>query len=62
LARLPAGGGAPDYWVVDVAREEVVVHREPAGGTFGSVTRHRDGIVRALHHPSVTVDVRELLR
>jgi Uma2 family endonuclease len=61
-ARLYAAGGAPDYWVVDVAREEVVVHREPAGGTFGSVTRHRDGIIRALHHPSVTVDVRELLR
>lgn len=31
-------GGVPDYWVVDVGRGEIVVHRDPAGTTFRSIT------------------------
>lgn len=59
---LYAAAGVSDYWVVDVAREEVVVHREPAGTTFKGVTHHREDRVPALHHPSFEVDVRALLR
>jgi len=32
------------------------------GAAFRSVTRHRDGAVRALHHPAVEVDGRYFLR
>jgi hypothetical protein len=52
----------PDYWVVDLTRDEIVVHRRPTGPRFAEITRHRDGVVVALHHPAVTVDVRDLLR
>jgi hypothetical protein len=48
--------------LVDLTRDEIVVHREPAGTTFASVTRHHDGVVEALHHPGVAVDVLDLLR
>jgi Uma2 family endonuclease len=61
-ARLYAAADVPDYWVVDVERKEIVVHRDPTGGTFGTVTRHRGDVVRALHHPAVAVDVAALLR
>lgn len=61
-AALYAAAGVPDYWVVDLQREEIVVHREPAGTAFGSVASHRDGVVRALRHPQVAVDVGDLLR
>ena len=61
-AVLYAAAAISDYWVVDLTRDEIVVHREPAGRTFGSITRHRDGEVRALHHPGVVIDVRDLLR
>jgi len=61
-AVLYAAAGIPDYWVVDLARGEIVVHREPAGKTWASITRHRDGLVTALHHPAVAVDVQALLR
>ena len=61
-ARLYAAAGIPDYWVVDLARDEIVVHREPAADAFASVTRHRDGVLRPLHHPRVAVDVSQLLR
>lgn len=61
-ASLYAAGGVPDYWVVDLRREGIIVHRDPAGTTFDSIMRHRDGVVRALHHPRLAVDVRTLLR
>lgn len=61
-AVLYAAAGLRDYWVVDLTRDELVVHREPAGTTFASITRHRDGVVRALSHPGLAVDVRDLLR
>jgi Uma2 family endonuclease len=61
-AVLYATAGVPDYWVVDLVRDEVVVHRRPAGGTFDTITHHRDGDVAALHHPRVAVDVADLLR
>lgn len=61
-AVLYAAAGIGDYWVVDLTRDELVVHREPAGTTFASITRHRDGPVTALHHPGVVIDPRHLLR
>lgn len=61
-AVLYAAAGIADYWVVDLVRDEVVVHREPAGTTFASITRHRRGVVQALHHPGVAIDVEALLR
>ncbi|MGI8875652.1 MAG: Uma2 family endonuclease [Egibacteraceae bacterium] len=61
-AVLYAAAGIPDYWVVDLTRDDIVVHRRPAGTTFAAITRHRDGVVRPLHHPGAAVDVRDLLR
>lgn len=58
---LYAAGGVPDYWVVDLVGGEVVVHRDPAGTTYRSVTRHRGGSVRPLEHRQLAVDVAELL-
>lgn len=61
-AVLHAAAGIADYWVVDLGRDELVVHRQPVGATFGSVVRHRHGPVSALNHPRVVIDVRDLLR
>jgi Uma2 family endonuclease len=61
-AVLYAAAGISDYWVVDLVHNEIVVHREPSATSFGSVTRHAAGVVRALHHPGVAVDVADLLR
>lgn len=61
-ATLYAAGGVPDYWVIDLVRELIVVHRDPDALTFRTITSHDDGTVRPLHHPGVAVDVRALLR
>jgi len=38
-ARIYAEAGVPDYWVLDVKRREIVVHREPSGSRFEQVRR-----------------------
>lgn len=41
--RLYALTNIPEYWVVDVARREVRVMRDPAGDDYGTVTTHAVG-------------------
>ncbi len=38
-ARIYAEAGVPDYWVLDVERREIVVHREPSGSRFEQIRR-----------------------
>lgn len=38
-----AEAGVADYWVVDVAAQEVIVHRDPVDGVFQSVHRASEG-------------------
>lgn len=38
-ARIYATAGIPEYWVLDVNRREVVVHREPSGSRYEHVER-----------------------
>lgn len=61
-ATLYAAAGIPDYWVVDVIRNRVTVHRDPVDRTYRSVTTHDHGELRPIHHPGVAIDVDRLLR
>jgi Uma2 family endonuclease len=38
-ARIYAAAGVPEYWVLDVQRREIVVHREPSGARYEHVER-----------------------
>ena len=38
-----AAGGVSEYWIVDVDRDEVIVHREPSATRYASVTRFAPG-------------------
>jgi Uma2 family endonuclease len=66
---LYARAGVAEYWVVDVARETVEVHREPIpasdavlGWRYGSVkTLQRSDTIRTLIAPDVFILVADLL-
>ncbi|HUG83812.1 MAG TPA: Uma2 family endonuclease [Euzebya sp.] len=61
-AALYAAAGVPDYWVVDLVRDLVVVHRDPDAMTFRTITSHDRQVPAPLHHPGVAVDLLDLLR
>ena len=61
-ARLYAKGGVADYWVVDLDKLEIIVHREPSGSSFKSVQRFdRCARVQALFVPEVSVCLEDLV-
>lgn len=50
-ATLYSRAGVADYWVVDLVGDAVVVHRDPVGDAYTSVTRHTTGTITALARP-----------
>ena len=42
-ARLYARAGIPEYWVVDVVGERIVVHRSPGSGVYADMKSYRIG-------------------
>jgi Uma2 family endonuclease len=56
-----AVAGVPDYWIVDVDRNEVLVHREPSGEIYASVERFAAGDVITPLIDVPPVDVSALL-
>ena len=61
-ARLYAEMGVPDYWVVDLARRELVVHRDPAPDRYREVrTLGAGDAIALLAFPEVTVRIADIL-
>lgn len=61
-SQLYARAGIPEYWLVNLPEGVVEVHREPSGGAYRSVTRHRSGeALRLLAFPDVEVRLDEIL-
>lgn len=57
-ARVYAGAGVPEYWVIDVGGDVVHVHTEPASGAYATVSKH--GPDDALDACGVALTLREL--
>jgi Uma2 family endonuclease len=60
--RLYGGAGVPEYWVVDVNRRRVIVHRGPQEDGYGSIeTLSETASVRPLAAPNSEITVASLL-
>jgi Uma2 family endonuclease len=67
--RLYASAGIPEYWIVNLLKQQVEVHRQPenrtgkpSGWRYGSVTIHRAGeTVSPLHRPDLRFPVDQML-
>lgn len=60
--KLPAYAlaGIPEYWIADLEREILLVHREPAASGYGAVTALQgDDIASPLAAPELAFAVRE---
>lgn len=61
-ARLYATAGIPEYWLVDLVDDVVLVHLRPEGGRYASVEAHRAGeVLKPTALPQVEVPVVRLL-
>ena len=55
---LTSKGGIKEYWIVDLVRKAVHIHRLKEGRY--QVTTKRQGKISPEHFPDVTVDLHEL--
>ena len=61
-AQLYAASGIRGYWVFDLASDEVVVHREAAGGGYASVTRYdRMSMITPTALPGISLELEAIL-
>ena len=66
---LYARGGVPEYWIVDVAREVLEVHREPVASSEGALgwryarveTLARGAVVSPLIASAAMISIADLL-
>lgn len=60
-ARIYARASIPEYWVLDVKKRELVVHRSPANGKYKSVKRLADlSAVKSSAVASLVLDLRHI--
>lgn len=59
--RIYARAGIPEYWVIDVKKREVVVHRNPSGARYKSVKTISDlSHVKSSAVPELVLDLRKI--
>jgi Uma2 family endonuclease len=62
-ARLYARAGIPEYWVLDLNGDRLIVHRDPAGDAYGSVAAYaREESVTPLSTPGQSLQVEAILQ
>jgi Uma2 family endonuclease len=55
-AGLYARSLAPEYWIVDLTTDEIVVHRNPEAGAYASIERRRgDDELQIAALPAITI-------
>ena len=61
-ARIYARSGVPEYWVVDLPNQALVVHRVPTGEVYMSIEVYSvDASVSPLNAPNASIPVSDLL-
>jgi Uma2 family endonuclease len=57
-----ARGGVPEVWLVDLATDQIHLHRKPAGGAYADVTTARRGAsLNPVALPNVGLSAEEIL-
>lgn len=60
-ARIYARAGIPEYWVLDVKKKELIVHRSPSGERYRSVKHLKDlSEVTSSAVPGLVLDLRHV--
>ncbi|MBE9066903.1 Uma2 family endonuclease [Leptolyngbya cf. ectocarpi LEGE 11479] len=61
-ANLYAQHGIQDYWVIDIANNQLWVHRQPQDGTYQSIEKYKSGTITPVTMPSIEIKIDRLLK
>ncbi|OKH19740.1 Uma2 family endonuclease [[Limnothrix rosea] IAM M-220] len=60
-AEIYAQAGIPEYWILDLAQQQMVVMREPKGDRYLQIQTVSDGEIQPLAFPEITISLKKLL-
>jgi Uma2 family endonuclease len=61
-AEIYAAAGIPEYWVVNLKENKLILFRDPVNGKYQSQQEFTSGTISPLAFPSLAVEVTRLLR
>jgi Uma2 family endonuclease len=61
-ADIYAEAGIPEYWVVNLKKNTLIVFRDPVNGKYQSQQEFTSGMISPLAFPDVAIDVARLLK
>lgn len=59
--KIYAAAGIREYWVVDIERLRLIVHREPVGEEYQLVREYTDGVICAEAFPEIAIEVLKII-
>ncbi|MGB0562233.1 MAG: Uma2 family endonuclease [Spirulinaceae cyanobacterium] len=59
--RIYAEAGIAEYWLVNLARRELVVFRDPQGSEYGSKMTLKTGEIAAIAFPELAISVAQII-
>ncbi|MGB5633406.1 MAG: Uma2 family endonuclease [Waterburya sp.] len=56
-----ARNGIPEYWVIDLVNQKLVVHTDPQNDRYSQVKEYKSGIISPLTFPNIAIALNQLL-
>ncbi len=56
-----ARNGIPEYWVIDLVNQKLLVHTQPQDNKYLKVVEYKTGIFTSLAFPDIEIDLEQLL-
>lgn len=60
-ASIYAAAGVPEYWVVNLQKNILLVFRSPVNGNYESIQKLTSGVIRTLSFPDIEIQVSQIL-
>lgn len=55
-----ANAGILEYWIVDLANKELIVHRDPIGSNYNSIQHKITGTIALVAFPRISIGIDEI--
>lgn len=52
----------PEYWVIDLIKQQLIIHSEPENNHYRKVVKYVDGTISALQFPTAEINIDVLVR
>jgi Uma2 family endonuclease len=56
-----ARNGIPEYWVIDLKNNQLIVHTQPQDNSYAQIVEHKAGTVSSLAFPKIAIALNRLL-